>query len=75
MSNVQLYYKILGCTPEDSFQTIKKRYRRLIKEYHPDRQYTTPENESIRVRALRRFMEIQEAYEMILKTVPNMYLV
>lgn len=67
MSNVLLYYKILGCTPDDSFHTIKKRYRRLIKEYHPDRQYMNPENESIRARALRKFMEIQEAYEMVLK--------
>ena len=30
-------YKVLGVSPEDDFPTIRKRYRVLASEHHPDR--------------------------------------
>ncbi|WP_285007298.1 J domain-containing protein [Lactococcus garvieae] len=34
---VETPYSILGCSPEDSFETIKQVYRDLSKVYHPDK--------------------------------------
>jgi len=30
------YYEILGVTPDDDFDTIKKKFRKLQRKYHPD---------------------------------------
>lgn len=46
-----------GATEED----IKKSYRRLVKEYHPDRNPDLSEEE--RAVHAQRFLEIQDAYE------------
>ncbi|MDY0232841.1 MAG: DnaJ domain-containing protein [Sulfurimonas sp.] len=35
-SNLDRYYETLESSKNDSFETIKKNYRRLIKEYHYD---------------------------------------
>ncbi|MCX8111907.1 MAG: molecular chaperone DnaJ [Bacteroidia bacterium] len=52
------YYKILGVSREADAETIKKAYRRLALEYHPDR---NPNNKE----AEERFKEISEAYEVL----------
>ena len=31
------YYKVLGASPNDSIEEISRKYKKLIKEYHPDR--------------------------------------
>lgn len=49
------YYQILEVTPESSEDTIRKSYRRLAMQYHPDR---NPGNPS----AGEKFKEIAEAY-------------
>ena len=49
------YYEILECTREDSYDTIKKSYRRLALIYHPDK---NPDGEE-------RFKKIAEAYEVL----------
>lgn len=49
------YYKILGVQENTSDDEIKKAYRRLSKEFHPD---VNPEGGE-------RFKEIAEAYENI----------
>lgn len=51
------YYFVLEVQPEASIEEIKRAYRRLVRQYHPDAGGgSDPESES-------RFREIQEAYE------------
>ena len=51
-------YKILGVSPDASDEEIKKAYRRLAKEYHPDR---NPGDEA----AAKKMQQINAAYEQI----------
>lgn len=51
-------YQILGVSPEDSEDTIKKAYRKAAKECHPD---THPGDK----KAEERFKEIGEAYRIL----------
>ena len=51
-------YKVLGVSPNASDEEIKKAYRRLAKQYHPDRNPGDAE-------AARRMQEINEAYDQI----------
>lgn len=51
-------YKILGVSPDATDEEIKKAYRRLAKQYHPDRNPGDAE-------AARRMQEINDAYEQI----------
>ncbi len=34
---LKAYYKILGVQPEDDFQTINSNYKKLVRDYHPDK--------------------------------------
>lgn len=52
------YYAILGVSRDADAETIKRAYRRLALEYHPDR---NPGNKQ----AEERFKEIAEAYEVL----------
>jgi curved DNA-binding protein CbpA len=52
------YYTILETVPSASLSEIKKAYRRLALEYHPDKK----QNDSY---AAARFAEIKEAYEVL----------
>lgn len=52
------YYKILGVGPLASQQEIKKSFRRLALQYHPDRNAGNHLAEA-------QFKEIQEAYEVL----------
>ncbi|MGC8820030.1 MAG: molecular chaperone DnaJ [Fervidobacterium sp.] len=54
------YYEILGVPRNASDDEIKTAYKRLIKEWHPDRQ---PEDK--KKIAEQKFKEIQEAYEVL----------
>ena len=51
-------YKVLGVSPDASDEEIKKAYRRLAKQYHPD---LNPGDEY----AARRMKEVNAAYEQI----------
>jgi DnaJ-class molecular chaperone len=53
------YYAILGLSPEATEEEIKKAYRRLALQYHPDR---NPGNRQ----AEEKFKEISEAYAVLI---------
>jgi len=50
------YYQILGISPRAGWQEIRRRYRALAWQYHPDRNPDDPE-------AAARFRLVAEAYE------------
>jgi hypothetical protein len=52
------YYKILGISPTDDQNVIKKAYRKLALEFHPDK---NPDPG-----AAKRFLEISEAYDFLI---------
>jgi molecular chaperone DnaJ len=55
------YYEVLGITRDSDGEVIKKAYRKLAFEYHPDRNPDDPEAESM-------FKEAAEAYEVLRDT-------
>ena len=60
-------YKILGCTPASSDEEIKKAYRKLAHEYHPDKILAKGLPEDFVKFANQKLKEINEAYDRIKK--------
>jgi curved DNA-binding protein len=58
MPEVKDYYKVLGVAEKASADEIKKAYRKLARDYHPDRNPDKPGAEE-------RFKEVQEAYSVL----------
>lgn len=58
MQNFRNYYEILGVSTEASSDEIKKAFRKLALQYHPDR---NPGNKE----AEEKFKDISEAYEIL----------
>lgn len=52
------YYEVLGVTPQSSQSDIKKAYRKLALQYHPDK---NPGDEA----AVAKFKEVATAYEVL----------
>jgi DnaJ like chaperone protein len=61
------YYAILGCNKNDPDEAIKKQYRKLVSDYHPDKIASKGLPEEFTKFANDKFREIQEAYEVIKK--------
>lgn len=60
-------YAVLGLTESATEAEIKKAYRKLILEYHPDAIAAKGMAEEFKEYAKKRFLEVQEAYETICK--------
>src|SRR5881628_1624129 len=58
MSSRRDYYEVLGVTRSADAQELKSAYRRLAREFHPDRNREDPE-------ASERFKEASEAYAVL----------
>ena len=56
--NKRDYYEVLGIDKNADEQTIKKAYRKMVKEHHPDVNPDDPKAEE-------KFKEINEAYEVL----------
>ena len=60
-------YKILGVSKNDDMNTIKKAYRKLVRQYHPDIIKSQGKSEKYIKEATAKTQEINQAYEMIKK--------
>ncbi len=67
VKDVQKYYAILGCNRNDSNEQIKKQYRKLVSDYHPDKIASKGLPDEFTKFANNKFREIQEAYEVVKK--------
>ncbi len=65
---IAYYFAVLGLAPTASMEEIKKAYRQMAKQFHPDIVGNDPLSTS-------RFQEIQKAYEFLLaeKQRPSHY--
>ena len=61
------YYAVLKCYETSSNEEIKKRYRKLVTEYHPDKIEAKGLPEEFIKFANDKFKEIQEAYDYVKK--------
>lgn len=64
-ANTSDAYKVLGISPDATDEEVRKAYRDLVKQNHPDRVATL--GEDIKVAAQRKMQEINEAKEKIFK--------
>ncbi len=67
VNNLENAYKVLGVNISDNMTTIKKKYRALVKENHPDIVTGQGAKQSIIDQATKKLQEINEAYELIKK--------
>ncbi len=67
VSDNDKYYKILGVSPDSNREEIKRSYRRLVTEYHPDKLVSKGLPEDFIQFANQRLIEINNAYEYVKK--------
>ena len=64
-TNISDAYRVLGVSENDDMNTIKKAYRKLIREYHPDIIKSQGKSDAYMQEATAKTQEINQAYEMI----------
>ena len=64
-ANISDAYELLGVSENDDMKTIKKAYRKLIRQYHPDIIASQGKSEAYMKEATAKTQEINQAYEMI----------
>jgi len=64
-ANIEDAYRLLGVSANDDMKTIKKAYKKLIRQYHPDIIASQGKSESYMKEATAKTQEINQAYEMI----------
>ena len=66
-ANIEDAYALLGVNANDDMKIIKKAYKKLIRQYHPDIIASQGKSESYMKEATQKTQEINQAYEMIEK--------
>ena len=66
-SSLNEAYEILGANKEDDIKSIKKKYRTLVRKYHPDIIQAQGADEDYINDAMHKTQKINEAYEVIKK--------
>lgn len=64
---IKKYTEVLGVAPDASLAEIKKAYRKLVKEYHPDKLASGSMPDDYIAFANQKIREINEAYEYLEK--------
>ncbi len=64
-ANISDAYKLLGVNESDDMDVIKKAYRKLVREYHPDIIKSQGKDDAYMQEATAKTQEINQAYEMI----------
>jgi len=64
-ANIEDAYALLGVNADTDMRTIKKAYKKLIREYHPDIIASQGKSEAYMKEATAKTQEINQAYEMI----------
>ncbi|MFK5880717.1 MAG: TerB family tellurite resistance protein [Sulfurospirillum sp.] len=68
VNTLQNAYKVLGASKSDDMVTIKTKYKKLVRENHPDLLMGKGAGQSIIDKATIKLQEINEAYEIIKKS-------
>ena len=66
-NDLEKCYATLGANHGESLKDIKKKYRRLAMEYHPDRVQSNGVTPELALLAEERFKEIQHAFDVVEK--------
>jgi DnaJ-domain-containing protein 1 len=64
---IDTYYAMLGCSRNDTDEQIKRQYRKLAKQYHPDAIQGKGLAEDFIKFANQRIQDIQQAYEIVME--------
>ncbi len=67
-ATLQESYEILGVKEEDSLEEIKKTYKNLVRQYHPDILHHKGLDESIIQNYTQKLQKINQAYEVVKKS-------
>jgi len=65
--NINEIYNILGVNKTDSFAIVKRKYRELVKKYHPDTINNKELNREFIYQAKEKMQELNDAYSAIKK--------
>jgi DnaJ like chaperone protein len=68
VSDLSHHYAVLGLDNDADMSMVKKAYRKLVSEYHPDKIVSKGLPEDFMTFAEEKFREINEAYEAITKS-------